>query len=166
MIFTDLPAGASVFVDANTVVYRFSLHPQFGPACIELFERIERQDLVGYLTAPILSEAGHRMMTLEAVTRFHWPQANIGNRLRHNPAEVRKLVDFRAAIDRLLQSKLRFLPTDPPMLGMAAAMSQQIGLLMNDALVVAVMQTNGLTNIASGDTDFDRVPGVTRYGPT
>jgi predicted nucleic acid-binding protein len=48
----------------------------------------------------------------------------------------------------------------------AAGVSQQAGLLTNDALVVAVMKANGLTNIASGDADFDRVPGVLRYAPT
>jgi predicted nucleic acid-binding protein len=50
-------------------------------------------------------------------------------------------------------------------LAAAVAVSQQIGLLMNDALVVAVMQANGLTAIASSDTDFDRVPGLTRCPP-
>jgi len=43
--------------------------------------------------------------------------------------------------------------------------SQQTGLLTNDALIIAVMQAHGLTNLASSDTDFDRVPGLTRYGP-
>ena len=33
-------------------------------------------------------------------------------------------------------------------------------------LIVAVMQRQGLTNLASHDTDFDRVLGLTRYGPT
>jgi predicted nucleic acid-binding protein len=47
----------------------------------------------------------------------------------------------------------------------AAAVSQQTGLLSNDSLIVAVMQANGLTNLASHDADFDRVPGITRYGP-
>jgi len=32
-------------------------------------------------------------------------------------------------------------------------------------LIVAVMQANGLTNLASNDADFDRVPGLTRYAP-
>jgi hypothetical protein len=32
-------------------------------------------------------------------------------------------------------------------------------------LIVAVLQQHGLTNLASGDTDFDRVTGLTRYGP-
>jgi hypothetical protein len=29
----------------------------------------------------------------------------------------------------------------------------------------AVMQANRLSNLASNDDDFDRVPGVTRYAP-
>jgi hypothetical protein len=35
--------------------------------------------------------------------------------------------------------------------GNALAISQQTGLLSNDALIVAVMQSNGLTNLASHD---------------
>jgi len=38
-------------------------------------------------------------------------------------------------------------------------------LLSNDALIVAVMQANGLANLASNDADSDRVPGLTRYAP-
>lgn len=47
----------------------------------------------------------------------------------------------------------------------AALLSRQIGLLINDALIVAVMQANGLANIASNDTDFDGVPDIRRYAP-
>jgi predicted nucleic acid-binding protein len=47
----------------------------------------------------------------------------------------------------------------------AATLSQTTGLLSNDALIVAVMQANGLTKLASHDADFDRVPGLTRYAP-
>jgi predicted nucleic acid-binding protein len=45
------------------------------------------------------------------------------------------------------------------------AVSQQFGLLSNDALLIALMQANGLTNLASNDVDFDDVAGITRYGP-
>ena len=53
----------------------------------------------------------------------------------------------------------------PNLIAVAAGLSQQHGLLHNDALIVAVMQTHGLTNLASNDADFDRVPGITRYAP-
>jgi hypothetical protein len=44
-------------------------------------------------------------------------------------------------------------------------LSHQTGLLCGDALIVAVMQANGLALLASKDPDFDRVPGITRYAP-
>jgi predicted nucleic acid-binding protein len=53
----------------------------------------------------------------------------------------------------------------PTLVVEAAKISQQTGLLSNDALTVAVMQANGITKLASNDADFDRVPGLTRYGP-
>ena len=44
-------------------------------------------------------------------------------------------------------------------------LSRQMGLLSNDALIVAVMQANGLSKLASSDQDFDRIPWLTRYEP-
>jgi predicted nucleic acid-binding protein len=40
-----------------------------------------------------------------------------------------------------------------------------MGLLSNDALIVAVMQANGLSKLASSDQDFDRIPWLSRYKP-
>jgi predicted nucleic acid-binding protein len=37
--------------------------------------------------------------------------------------------------------------------------------LTDDALIVALMQANGLAKIASDDRDFDRDPGLSRYAP-
>ena len=72
---------------------------------------------------------------------------------------------FSLAIDQLLQSNLQVLAIPPPLLATAAALCQHLGLLTNDGLVAAVMQSNGLTKLASNDGDFDRVAGITRYGP-
>jgi predicted nucleic acid-binding protein len=165
MIFTDLPNGAAVFVDANPLVYHFSRHPQLGAACTAFLDRCDRGDLSGCTSIPVLSETAHRLMTLEAITLLGWPAAGIGNRLRTHPAEVSRLTLFRQSIEQVLQGSLQVLPIPPNVLAAAVALSQQIGLLTNDALIVALMQANGLAAIASSDTDFDRVQGLTRYGP-
>jgi predicted nucleic acid-binding protein len=78
---------------------------------------------------------------------------------------VSRLTHFRVAIEQVVQGNLQVLPIAPNVMAAAVALSQQIGLLINDGLIVAVMQANGLTNIASLDSDFDRVPGLTRYAP-
>ena len=165
MTFDDLVAGDQVFVDANTLTYHFQPHPVWGPACTQLLQRIKNQELVGFTSTHVVAEAAHRLMTLEANTLLGWPIPGIGNRLRTHPTEVQKLALFRQAIDGMVQGDLQILIITPPMLTAAAVLCQQIGLLTNDGLIVAVMQANGLTKLASHDTDFDRVPGLMRHAP-
>jgi predicted nucleic acid-binding protein len=57
------------------------------------------------------------------------------------------------------------IPITQPLLEAATLVSKQVELLTGDALVVAVMQAHGMTNLASNDADFDRVSGLTRYAP-
>jgi predicted nucleic acid-binding protein len=165
MTLDDLPAGASVFVDANPLTYYFEPHPTLGAACARLMQAIEHGQLVGFTSTHVLGEVTHRMMTIEAMSLLNWPVQGIGNRLRTNPTEVQKLSRFRTALDEILQSKFQVLTVTPAMLAAAMVLCQQLGLLTNDGIIVATMQANGLTKIASADTDFDRVPGITRYAP-
>ena len=41
MIYADLPAGATVFVDASVFIHHFEPNPLFGPAATDFLERIE-----------------------------------------------------------------------------------------------------------------------------
>jgi predicted nucleic acid-binding protein len=165
MILADLVAGDAVFVDANILTYDHQPHPVFGPPCTQFLQRIENQELVGYTSTHVVSEVTHRLMTIEASVRFGWSFAGIGNRLRHQPSAVQQLSAFRLALDKVVQGDLQILTISAPLLVTAPALSQQIGLLTNDALIAELMQANGLTHLASSDADLDRVPGITRYGP-
>jgi predicted nucleic acid-binding protein len=96
---------------------------------------------------------------------FGWKSGGIAHRLRNHPAQVQTLKRFRQAVQEIPLLNIRILTIDPAWLDPAAEISQQTGLLHNDALTIAVMRVHGLTNLASADPDFDRVPGVTRYAP-
>jgi predicted nucleic acid-binding protein len=164
MTFADLVGGESIFLDANPLVYHFAPHPKFGSACTQLIKRIDNQELQARTSTHVLSEAAHHLMTLEASTIFGWT-SKVAQRLKQQPIHVQKLTNFRQAIEQVSQLGIKVLTIPPDMIATAAAISQQTGLLSNDALIVAMMQANGLTNLASADNDFDRVPGLTRYGP-
>ena len=166
MQFANLLNGDSVFVDANTFVYHFSRHPQLEAPCTQLLMRIDRGELLGFTSTHMLAEAAHRLMSLEACTLFGWPDAGIAQRMRRHPAEVRGLSLFRQAIEQIPRYHVQVLTIGPHLSAAAAVISQQTGLLTNDALLVSVMREHGLTNLASHDVDFDRVPGLVRYGPT
>lgn len=166
MKFSDLPGGTPVFVDANVFVYAFAPDPQFGPDCEQLLERIENHDLLGFTSTHVLSDVAHRLMSLEACATFGWPYTGIAQRLNHHPAEVQKLTRFRQAIDAIIAIGIEVLPTATRHVVAAARFSQKYGLLTNDALVIALMSERAVTQLASYDTDFDRVQGITRVEST
>ena len=102
MTFADLALGASDFLDANTLLYHFTAEAQFGAACTDLVERVERQDLAGFTATHVVSEVAHRMMTIEVSLRFGRPFAGIVGWMKQNPTEVQQLIQFRQAIAELL----------------------------------------------------------------
>jgi predicted nucleic acid-binding protein len=165
MIFDDLAVGTPTFVDANVLVFAATAYPALGPSCKHFLERIENNELRGFTSAHVLSEVGHRVMTIEAASPLGRPMAGIANWFRRHPAEVQRLSRHRQAIDDCMAIPLTILPVSGPQVSRAADLSAQHGLLTNDALIVVVMQDCQLNALASNDSDFDRVPGITRYAP-
>jgi predicted nucleic acid-binding protein len=164
--FNDIPASAAIFVDANCLVYALMADPRYGAECERLLERIDNQDILGFTSAHVLSEVAHRVMTLEAVSRYNRPLTGMANWLRRHPAEVQQLSRHRQALDEISNCKIRILPSEGTEVSRAADLSIPFGLLSGDALIVAVMQRHGLSALASLDADFDRVTGITRYAPS
>lgn len=165
MTFLDLPRGSQAFLDANTLIYHFTNHPVFGAACSDLLERVEKSEIAAFASTHVVSELMHKLMTIEAVKQFGWTQGKVTLRLRQHPDAAKQLSEFRTALTELHNLSIQILPISASLLDDTAAINRQTGLLTNDALVVAVMQAHGLTNIASNDADFDRVPGIHRYAP-
>jgi predicted nucleic acid-binding protein len=148
MTYADLPAGATVFLDASVFIHHFEPNAAFGPASTEFLERIENQEMAGVTATHIVSEVAH-LMTIEAMQAFGWKSAGIASRLRSHPAQVQTLKRFRQAVQEIPQFGIRVLTIDPAWLDAATGISQQDGLLHNDALIVAVMRAHGLTNLVS-----------------
>jgi predicted nucleic acid-binding protein len=163
--FDQIPAGAAVFLDANSLVYHFTNDPKYGAASTRLVQQIGQGVLSGFTSTDVLGDVAHRLMTLEAIAVNGWPYAGIAARLRKHHQSISKLGIFQQAIASLPQLKIQVIPVTQPLLEAATLASQQFGLLTGDALVVAVMQAHGLTHLASNDADFDHVPWLTRYEP-
>lgn len=166
MTFADIPAGSTVFFDANTFVYHFTPHPIFRAACAALLLRVMRKEITASTSLDVLSDVAHRVMTMEAMARHSWPVAGIAQRLRSAPHIIQSLSRFRRAIDAVPRFGVQILVPPDSIVSTAAAVSQQSGLLSGDALIVATMRQFGISSIASHDADFDRIHGLVRYGPT
>ena len=165
MIFGDLQAGDAVFVDANTLIYHFTNHPRYGAACTALIERIELQEVQGFISVDCLADMSHRLMTIEAMGRCGWPATGLAARPKKHHKEIPNLGLYQQAAAQVSQLGFQVLPISESVVLAATANCRQFELLTGDALIVALMRHHGLTKLASADDDFDRVSGITRYAP-
>jgi predicted nucleic acid-binding protein len=165
MTFDKIPEGVTVFLDANSLVYQFTNDPKHGVASTRLVQQVEQRALSGFTSTDVLGDVAHRLMTLEAIAVNGWPLAVVAARLRKHHHVISKLTIFQKAIACLPQLNIHVSPITQLLLEAATLVSKRFELLTGDALVVAVMQAHGLTHLASYDTDFDRVSGLTRYAP-
>jgi predicted nucleic acid-binding protein len=165
MTFADLPAGGSVFLDSNTFIYHFISDPNYGAACTSLLERLERHEVEGWTSPHILAEVSHRLMTIEARSTFGWAYQGVAARLRRHPEHLQKLHRFHEAVSRIILLGLRTILVTDLHVEQAAEISRQYGLLTNDCPLITLMRDRGLKNLASNDSDFDRIPGILRYAP-
>jgi len=113
MTFASIPAGASLFLDANTLIYHFSGDPKYGAACTALIQQVELQQVQGFVSTHVMSDVAHRLMTLEAMQLCGWSAAGIAARLRKHHAEIPKLATYRDAVadSRYCGSKCCRLPS-------------------------------------------------------
>jgi predicted nucleic acid-binding protein len=165
MTFADLSNGDAVFVDANVLLYHFTIHARYGAACTALVERIELGELLGFTSSDCLSDVAHRIMTIEAMGRFNWPATGLAARLKKHHASIPQLNLYQSATAKVGQLGIQVLPVSESLVLTATHVSKQCELLTGDALIVALMRQHGLAKLASEDADFDRVPGLTRYAP-
>jgi predicted nucleic acid-binding protein len=166
MTLDQIPPGATLFLDANSLVYHFTTDSRYGPACTKLAKQLEQRVLTGFVSPHVLADVVHRVMTIEAIAAKGWPKAGIAARLRKHHDEIPRLQLYEQVMTSVAPLGLQVIPTTQPLLEAAVLICKQQELLVGDALIVATMQANGLTNLASNDADFDRVPGITRYAPT
>jgi predicted nucleic acid-binding protein len=161
----DVPAGASVFIDANILHYAIIPVEPFTSAVLPFIDRLRHGEFDGYATFQVLADAQHKSMTSLAAHQYHLTRTSIANWLKNHPQNIQTLLGLIQAATLLNALPLTILPTEAATLIDAAAIGQAHGLLTNDSIVVAMMQRHGLAHLATNDDDFDRVAGITVWKP-
>jgi predicted nucleic acid-binding protein len=161
----DLPDGGRCFVDANIFYYHFVDTPPLSDPCTTFLERAANGTIEVSTSLHVLADVVHKVMLTEAATRLGQNRAGLVNWIQRNQHRISELSDFLQAAGSLAGMVLSLLPADAPLLVEAATLSAQLGLLTNDALIVALMRRHALTNLVTNDDDFDAVPGLTVWKP-
>lgn len=159
--FRDIPSHASVLLDANIVVYAFSPQSQFHGACAHLLERGARQDVTLHLVIHAAADVIHRAMVLELLAQGTFQRgADAVTHLKRHPQVIQQLTRYKTVLRDLKQARINILALTYRDLHASRRYRETYGLLTNDSLIVAAMQREGITYLATNDADFTRIPGI------
>jgi predicted nucleic acid-binding protein len=159
---TELPAGQTVFIDANIFIYHFT---GLSQECSSFLERCERGEFWGITAVHILLEVLHRLMIIEAVTKKLVTSGNVARKLRKKPNVVKQLVDYQTQTEAILEMGIEVVGLTSDVLKISYPYRRRDGLLVNDSLTAAVMEAEGISDIATADPDFTRVEELRVYSP-
>jgi len=149
MFIEDIPDDSKVFVDTNILLYDISGHRAYGESCKRFFERIKRGTVKGITFLIVLNELLHKLV--------------LGEIAEEHGLRLSQVIDF---IKVEGMSNLSILQITPQNFTLARKLMKEYFLLSNDALHLAVMKGNNIINLASNDSDFERIDWVTLYKPS
>ena len=158
----ELPAGQTVFIDANIFIYHFT---GLSQECSSFLERCERGELWGVTAVHIILEVLHRLMMIEAVTKKLVTPGNVAKKLRKKPNVVKQLADYQTQTEAIPEMGIEVVHLTSDSLKVSHPYRQQDGLLVNDSLTAAVMEAEGIVDIATADPYSTRVDGLRVHSP-
>ncbi len=163
MNLNDLPDGAAVFIDANIFVYHFS---GVSPECLAFLERAERKQINAATGAHIILETLHRLMMLEALAKGLITPGQPAKKLKQRLDIIPLLSDYSRCVAEIRRFHVRVYPVTFKQIRASQALRAAFGLMTNDSVAAALMLNHQIANLASLDSDLQRVPGFTLYQPT
>ncbi len=161
----NLPDKGICFVDADIFYCHFVETDLLSEPSTAFLEKVAMGNLEAYTSIHVLSEAIHKIMLAEAARRFARERAGLVNWLHRHPERIAELSEFRQAASELVEVGLNLLTTDATDLITAGQLSSEMGLLTNDAMIIALMRRYSLSHLVTNDDDFDGVPGITVWKP-
>jgi len=162
----EIPPGSRVFIDANIFLFPALNDPRFLTACRTFLQRVSRGEVRGFTSVFVLNEVLHKLMVAEVAKKYNlrYPQAT--HYLQKMPKEVKQLAQAWQDMGYIKAiPNLTVLDVSAELYWKGIDQSKAVGLLAMDGAHVAVMEAHGLTDLASNDTDFQRISWIKFYQP-
>lgn len=162
----EIESGTVVFIDANIFLYGMLEHFKYGNACKSFLYDVDKGEYDGITSVLVCNEIFHRTMIAEAVEKYGVEPKFAVSYLKNNWNIVKELNKASKVIEVIEQIvNLRIVEINKDIFDAASGYSKKYGMLSNDAIHVATMGRNSITNIATNDGDFERVEWMKVWKP-
>ena len=162
---TGIPPGTPVFIDANIFIYHFIYGTPESQLCTSFLKRVENGEIKGFTSTVVLAEISHRLMVFEAIGKYELNSKNAVRFLKEHPAKVKSLTKHLDAVNEIKEMDVHLMAVEPKDIFASLLLQKEYGFLTNDSINLHLMLRDSIFNLASNDTDFERVDLIKLYKP-
>ncbi len=165
-LLEDFISDEPIFVDANILLYDSLKTPEFVESCESFLKRIERGEVEGITSVLVLNEIWFKLIVVAVVREHGIAPTKVARFIKRNPHILEAFNRERSIVNEIEGiSNLEIVDISKDSISIAKKYSKKYLLLTNDALHLAVMKANNILNLASNDSDFERVEWLKLYKP-
>lgn len=162
---SSVPTRCRVFVDTNILLYAVTEHPVYSEWANTLLDRIRRGEVEGVVSVIVLNELLHQLVIGEVSHRQGIRPFEAIRHIKDHPDVLTDLAAYEVVEDVEKNYGLRVAGIGVEAFALARALMREHRLLSNDALHLAVMQIETISDLVTNDRDFDRVAGIKVWKP-
>ena len=163
MKLDSIKSGLEVFIDANIFIYHFT---GVSDESSDFLSKCEHGILTGITSANIILEVLHRLMMIEAVRKKMVKPPNIIRKLRKSPKKIKQLNEYFINTRSIIEMGIAIKSIAFEAIIKSQTIRTRYGLMVNDSLIVASMQEEGIKALATNDDAFSKIEGLFGYMPT
>ena len=158
----DLPSGRRVFVDSNIFIYHFL---DISDRCTAFLERIDSHEICGFTSTIVMAEVLHKLMIAEIAENYKMNRREVNQFIKRCPSVISELERCEIAVRKISEFDIEILPIMSGVVLESRKLRYEHKLMTNDSINLFLMKLTGLEDIASNDSDFDRVPWIKVWMP-
>jgi len=166
----DFDLRELIFVDANIFIDHGSANPIYGKSCEEFLEDVESKNIVAITTTAVLDEVGYILYLLEGARILKTEELKIVRKKLKEDQKLavacyKKVREYMKYIFFLGERGLDIQKVEPKDILIATLVGGEHRLLFKDSLHLSVMKRLKIKNIATRDSDFERVGDLIIWSP-
>jgi predicted nucleic acid-binding protein len=169
LLLTDFGGDERIFIDANIFIYNALDDPIYADSSSDFLRKVETNKIKAVITPHLLDEVLFKILVAEAsqhLEKFTLPNLKKEMKKSSFSSMVYKPVrEYNNYLTELTYSGLKILIVDAGVIEKSIDLGSLYGLLTTDAIHLSTIMQYGINNIASNDSDFERVQSLNLYKP-
>lgn len=160
---SKIPQGSLVFIDSNIFTYFLLRDSVYFNTTRQFLKSVESGDIIGFINNIVISEVLFNYVKAEICREYDIKPKGFMPFVKRKPESIGD-VDISEVEDIFTITNLNLI--DAPMNDMSLLReAHRKSLLSNDAFHLLTMEYLNIENIATNDSDFERIEGITVWKP-